>query len=187
VNDSAEKKILLTQLPALESCVSTTRGSDASSGGSRPVTIWRDTCLAESAGSRAARWFSDYLGDSFDLVRMPDATVRQVDPGYAGDGDRVGFADGFPFLLLSEGSLEELNRRLDQPVPMDRFRPNLVVTGCDPYAEDAWARLTIGELVFRVVKPCARCTITTTDQETGQRGPEPLRMLASYRIRSAPQ
>jgi len=155
--------------------------SYASSRASRPVTIWRDTCLAESAGPSATRWFSDYLGDSFDLVRMPDTTVRRVDPGYAGEGDRVGFADGFPFLLLSEGSLEELNRRLDRPMPMDRFRVNIVVTGCDPHVEDTWSRLTVGELLFRVAKPCARCTIITTDQLTGQRGPEPLRTLASYR------
>jgi uncharacterized protein YcbX len=155
--------------------------SHASPGSSRPVTVWRDTCLAESAGVRAARWFSDYLGDSFDLVRMPDTTVRRVNPGYAGEGDRVGFADGFPFLLLSEGSLDELNRRLDQPVPMDRFRANIVVAGCDPHAEDTWSRLTVGELVFRAVKPCARCVITTTDQLTGHRGAEPLRTLAGYR------
>jgi len=147
----------------------------------RPVTIWKDTVLAESTGPRAARWFSNYLGAGFELVRMPETSVRRVDPRYSDDADRVGFADGFPFLLLSEGSLDGLNRRLERPVPMDRFRPNIVVGGCDPHAEDSWSSVRIGEVSFRVVKPCARCVITTTDQLTGERSPEPLRTLATYR------
>ena len=93
----------------------------------------------------------------------------------------MGFADGFPFLLISQASLDELNRRLETPLPMDRFRPNIVVEGCEPHDEDGWNRMTAGEMSFRVVKPCARCVITTTDQATGERGREPLRTLATYR------
>lgn len=145
------------------------------------VVIWDDRCEAISAGSEAGEWFSALLGTSCRLVRMPPSTVRQVDLGYADPGDRVGFADGFPFLLISQESLDELNRRLESPVPMGRFRPNIVVEGCEPHAEDSWSRVRIGEVSLRVVKPCARCVITTTDQATGERGREPLRTLASYR------
>ncbi len=150
----------------------------------RQVVIWRDTCGALSAGSAAAAWFSEFLGTDCELVRMPASTRRQVDRAYAEAGERVGFADGFPFLLISEGSLDELNRRLPENdrVPMERFRPNIVVTGCEPHAEDAWSTISIGDVVFRVVKPCARCVITTTDQRTGERNREPLKTLATYRL-----
>ena len=145
------------------------------------VTIWEDRCNAVTADPAAAEWFTGFLGTPCRLVRMPASTVRQVDLGWAVEGDRVGFADGFPFLLISQSSLDELNRRLDEPVPMDRFRPNVVVEGGEPFAEDGWAHVTMGEVGFRVVKPCARCVITTTDQLSGERGREPLRTLATYR------
>lgn len=154
---------------------------ESAGSGTRTVTIWRDTVVAESAGPRAARWFEDLLGFPCELVRMPTATVRRPDPTLSRPDDRVGFADAFPFLLLSEASLTELNRRLERPLPMDRFRPNIVVDGCGAHAEDGWSSLRIGGVLFRVVKPCARCVITTTDQRTGARGPEPLRTLATYR------
>jgi hypothetical protein len=146
------------------------------------VVIWQDECEAAPAGRDAAEWFSEFLGTTCRLVRMPTSTVRQVDRHYALAGERVGFADGFPFLLLSEASLAELNRRLEEPLPMDRFRPNIVVGGCAAHAEDGWSRIVAGEVSFRVVKPCARCVITTTDQATGERGREPLRTLATYRL-----
>jgi len=116
-------------------------------------------------------------------LTFPDA-VRPVDPRYARPGDRVAFADAFPVLLISEDSLEELNRRLAEPVPMNRFRPNLVVRAGEPHAEDGWRRIRIGEVEFDVVKPCARCAITLTDQATAERGKEPLRTLATYRTRN---
>jgi len=100
---------------------------------------------------------------------------------FARPGENVSFADAFPFLLLSEGSLSDLNRRLETPLPIERFRPNIVVSGCEPYAEDGWQQVRIGKVVFRVAKPCARCVITTTDQTSGERGPEPLRTLAQFR------
>ena len=149
----------------------------------RPVTIWRDTVEAASAGAEAAAWFSAFLGLDCDLVRMPAATRRRVDPARARPGDLVGFADAYPFLLVSQGSLDELNRRLVTPLPMDRFRPNLVVDGCAPHAEDAWRTLVAGGVTFRVAKPCARCVVTATDQRTGARGDEPLGTLATYRLR----
>ncbi len=146
------------------------------------VTVWRDTVAARDAGAAAADWFGALLGETARLVFMPDDTRRGVDPDYAAPGDVVSFADGFPWLLISEGSLADLNARLPRPLPMARFRPNLVVSGCAPYAEDGWRTLRIGEAVFRIVKPCARCSVTTVDQETGEPdGPEPLRTLAGYR------
>lgn len=157
-------------------------GGPALDTGSVEVTVWRDEALARDAGDEAAAWLSAYVGEPVRLVHMPEDTHRPVDPHYAVPGDIVSFADGFPWLLISEGSLDDLNGRLARPIPMDRFRPNLVVKGCEPFAEDTWKRIRIGDAVFRVVKPCARCVVTTTDQETGEpEGPEPLRTLATYR------
>jgi uncharacterized protein YcbX len=112
---------------------------------------------------------------------MADQVVRPANPAFAPPGARVSFADGFPFLLISEESLADLNGRLAVPLPMNRFRPNLVVAGCEPYAEDGWKEIRIGDVKLRVVKPCERCLVTTTDQATGERGKEPLRTLATYR------
>jgi uncharacterized protein len=145
------------------------------------VTVWEDSCEASWTGEQSARWFSAYLGRECSLVHMPAGVVRPADETYAPAGVRVSFADAFPFLLISEESLADLNCRLTVPLPMNRFRPNLVVAGGDPYAEDSWGPIQIGEMSLRVVKPCSRCLVTTTDQETGQRGKEPLRTLATYR------
>ncbi len=145
------------------------------------VTVWDDTCLATWVGDRAAEWFSDFLGSPCSLVYMADQVVRSADPAFAPPGVRVSFADGFPFLMISEESLADLNRRLADPLPMNRFRPNLVVGGGEPYAEDGGGRIEIGSIRLQVVKPCARCLVTTTDQATGERGKEPLRTLATYR------
>ena len=145
------------------------------------VTVWDDTCQATWVGDRAAEWFSDFLGSPCSLVHMADQVVRPANPAFAPPGVRVGFADAFPFLLISEESLVDLNRRLADPLPMNRFRPNLVVAGGAPYGEDGWRRIEIGGLRLQVVKPCERCLVTTTDQATGERGKEPLRTLATYR------
>ncbi len=153
-------------------------------GGERlAVTIWRDPCEAVAPSAEADHWFSDYLGQACRLVYLPDDSLRPVDPDYARPGEQVGFADGFPLLLISQGSLDDLNSRLETPLPMRRFRPNLVVSGCEPHAEDGWRRIRIGETTFRVVKPCSRCIIPTIDPATGERSPEPLRTLAGYRRR----
>jgi hypothetical protein len=149
------------------------------------VTVWRSTVLAASAGDAADAWFSGYLGEPARLVYLDDPTRRAVDPEYGQDGDTVSFADGYPLLLTSTASLDQLNQWLtaagDQPVPMNRFRPNVVVSGFEPWAEDRWQRIRIGPVWFRVAKPCGRCVVTTTDQATGMRGSQPLKMLAARR------
>jgi uncharacterized protein YcbX len=147
------------------------------------VRVWDDTCGATWLGEKGASWFSDFLGCACSLVHMDANTIRTANPAFAPPKSRVSFADGFPFLLISEESLADLNRRLLDPLPMNRFRPNLVVSGGEPYAEDGWKRFEIGGVGLRVVKPCGRCLVTTTDQATGERGKEPLRTLATYRKR----
>ncbi len=147
------------------------------------VTVWRSTLPAADAGDAAADWLSAVLDTACRLVYLADPNARAVDPTYGAENDRVSFADGFPVLLAAEGSLDDLNRRLRHPVPMRRFRPNLVIGGPAAWAEDNWRRIRIGEVVFRLPKPCSRCVVTTVDQETGERPDprEPLRTLASFR------
>jgi hypothetical protein len=150
------------------------------------VEVWGDRCRAISAGNTAQEWFSQFLGMSCQLVYLPDDSVRPVDPDYAVDHsrDQVSFADAFPFLLISEASLHDLNHRLDTPIPMNRFRPNLVVQGCDPFAEDRWRKIRIGSVVFHVVKSCSRCVIPTIEQTTAIKSQEPLKTLATYRLQN---
>ncbi len=147
------------------------------------ITIWKDTCSAARAHPDADRWLSEYLGQPAGLVYVDARTERRVDPTYATPEDRVSFADEFPLMLISEASLADLNQRLAQPVPMTRFRPNLVVDGCTAFAEDGWKRLRIGTVELALVKQCSRCVLTTRDPETTQADPqqEPLRTLATYR------
>jgi hypothetical protein len=151
--------------------------------GGRPlnVCVWEDRVDALLPDQRADQWFTDFLGRPALLAWMPETCVRPLDLRYAQPGDRTGFADAFPFLVISEASLDDLNSRLAVPLPMNRFRPNLVIGGATPFAEDGWSRIRIGTIGMRVVKPCARCLVTTTDQLTGERGVEPLRTLATYR------
>jgi uncharacterized protein YcbX len=153
-----------------------------SGGGRIPVRIWNDDCEGEPAAPEADAWLSDFLGLSCRLVRFPEGQRRQVDTRYARPGDQVGFADGFPLLLITQASLDGLNARLRRPVDMRRFRPNLVVSGAAaPHAEDDWHRLRIGDLEFEVVKPCSRCPIPGIDPDTGEKAQEPLLALATYR------
>ncbi len=154
---------------------------DGEEGPRITVDIWGDVQRGVPAGKEADRWFGEFLGGVYRLVRQPEDDVRPVDSVRAVPEDRASFADRFPLLLISEASLEDLNDRLEEPLPMNRFRPNLVVEGCGPYAEDGWGEVRIGETGFRVAEPCRRCAITTTDQETTERGKEPLRTLATYR------
>jgi uncharacterized protein len=150
-------------------------------GERRAVSVWGDAVAALSLGRDAAAFFERFLGAPCELVYMPDTSMRPVDPDRPERGDHVSFADRYPVLVISEASLADLNRRLETPLPMDRFRPNLVVSGCDPFAEDAWGEVAIGEVVFHAAKPCGRCVITTVDQRTGARGKEPLATLATFR------
>lgn len=149
----------------------------------RPVDarIWSDVCTALAVDEAADAWLSEFLQQPVRLVHLPRMSLRRVDPGYAEPTDVVGFADAFPFLLTSVASLADLNGRAGTRLPMDRFRPNLVVSGFEAFAEDAWSRIRIGDVAFRVVKPCARCSVTTVDQDTAEVGKEPLRTLATYR------
>jgi uncharacterized protein YcbX len=157
----------------------------AEAGDAEPieVSIWNDRCAARVADADANRWLSEFLDRECRLVYLPAESRRPVDPNYAARGDQVGFADGFPLLLISEASLEDLNRRLAVPVPMVRFRPNLVVRGGERYQEDRWRRIRIGEIEFRVAKPCSRCSIPTIDPLTAVRSAEPLRTLMQFRRR----
>ena len=147
------------------------------------VRVWKsEGLLAEDCGVEVAVWLSDFLRQPCRLVRIGEKFHRPiVRPGKVLPGDVVSFADGFPFLILSEASLADLNDRLATPLLLDRFRPNLLVSGCEPFAEDTWPRFRIGSVTFRAGGPCARCVITTTDQRTAERGKEPLRTLATYR------
>ena len=157
------------------------------SGETATVTVWSASVKAEFYPEEIDRWFSDALGVRCRLVRMPETTRRKVDPEFAVRKfvDTVSFADGYPFLLIGEGSLADLNSRLAEPVPMNRFRPNFVVAGSDAFEEDTWKRIRIGSTEFHVVKPCARCVMTTVDQDAGEKtGKEPLATLAGYRSSS---
>jgi len=145
------------------------------------ATVWNDTVNAWHIQA-ADQWLAQTVGEDCHLVQIPDDEVRACDQTYAKPGDRTGFADGFPLLLISRASLDDLNTRLEHPVEMRRFRPNLVVDGCDAYAEDGWSEIRIGDIAMRVVKPCSRCPIPTVDPDTGEvSSGEPLQTLATYR------
>ncbi len=145
-----------------------------------PVQVWDDEVAARSVGGDADEWFSQALRTPCQLVRIEENAMRYDLTGKG--GKYVSFADSQPFLIIGEASLAELNRRLDTPLPMARFRPNLVFTGGLPFAEDDWAHFTIGDVHFKNVKPCGRCTVTTIDPATGQvAGAEPLRTLNTFR------
>lgn len=164
-----------------------------------PATVWEHSLLAPVACTSVNQWISRLFGESMRLVYCPDDAERAVDADYtpgsreapgteASPGDMplqrlVAFADGFPLLVISQASLDALNARLTVPVPMDRFRPNLVIDGAQAYAEDHWQRLRIGSTVVSLVKPCSRCAIPGIDQQTGQRDPLINRALAQYRRR----
>ncbi|AQG78393.1 MOSC domain-containing protein [Spirosoma montaniterrae] len=148
-----------------------------------PVTIWdSENVSAVRVGAEADRWFTNVLGKPCHLVFMPDSTRRTIDLTYARHtDDAVSFADGYPYLLIGQASLDDLNQRLPEPIGIERFRPNIVVSGSLPFAEDSWAHFRVGELDMYGVKPCARCILTTIDPATGQKGTEPLKTLAGYR------
>ena len=152
-------------------------------GNKRQVTIWQSICEGEIYGGVLNEWFSDVLGTNCQLVYMPDNSRRSVNKRFDRGDDIVSFADGYPLMVLSEASLADLNSRLNEPLPMNRFRPNLVVSSVNAFAEDDWQRVRIGEALFRSTKPCERCVITTVDQARGEfAGKEPLKTLASYRM-----
>ena len=144
--------------------------------------VWGDTVFAIDAGDDSANWLSQAIDDECRLVFFPANEVRSCDPQRAQPGDQTRFADGFPLLIISEASLADLNARLENPVGMDRFRPNIVVNGCAAFAEDKWRKIEVNGLPLRIVDRCARCSVPTVDQMTGTlSGPEPIHTLSSYR------
>jgi uncharacterized protein YcbX len=145
------------------------------------VSIWGDQVLARVVSAELSLWFSGFLQMELDLVVMPESSNRKMDPRYAVQGESVSFADGMPYVMIGQASLDELNQRLEVPVSMDRFRPNLVFSGGQAFEEDEFTRIKVGEVDFQVVKPCARCVMITVDQEKGTKGKEPLATLATYR------
>ncbi len=157
---------------------------DQPSAGSRiTVTVWSDTIDAADAGDEAAAWFSTLMGSPCRLAFMDGLARRAAAGTEGGEFDQVSFADAMPVLLCSQASLIDLNRRISLPVPMSRFRPNLVIDGDEAWNEDDWTGVRIGDVEFKVTHPCVRCVVTTTDQETGERSPdrEPLKTLAAFR------
>jgi uncharacterized protein YcbX len=150
----------------------------------RTTKIWSSSVRSEVYSDEINRWFSEALGTECRLVAMPEGGHRAINPIYAVRQfkDEVSYADGYPFMLLSRASLDDLNSRLAEAVPMNRFRPNFVIADTEPFAEDKWKIIRIGSTVFHVVKPSERCVLTTVDQEKGEKtGKEPLRTLSIFR------
>lgn len=147
----------------------------------KSVTIWDDTVEALLVDKDVSKWFSEQLGMPCDLVLMPDSAQRKLKPKYAVNGESVSFADGMPYLLIGQSSLSDLNAKLRNPVPMDRFRPNFVFDGGGGFVEDSWQEIQVGDAHFKITKPCTRCVMTTVDQDDASKSKEPLRTLASYR------
>ncbi|MBK7631864.1 MAG: MOSC domain-containing protein [Ignavibacteriales bacterium] len=145
------------------------------------VKIWDDICNAFVVNKDLDIWFSSAINKKCSLVYMPDAEQRIVEKKYINEAHIVSFADAYPFLIIGQASLDDLNSRLQTPIPMNRFRTNFVFTGGDPYEEDDWKDFKIGNTEFKAVKPCARCVITTIDQQTAIRNDEPLKTLSTYR------
>lgn len=148
------------------------------------VKIWDDLVTAREVNPAFSAWFSKHLNYSCRLMYFPEENPRPVDPRYKVNDEHVSLADAYPFLIIGESSLNDLNKRLQDPVPMNRFRPNFVFSGGDAFAEDTWRNFMIGESEFAGVKLCARCVLITVDQDTASKGAEPLKTLASYRTRN---
>ncbi len=146
------------------------------------VQIWEDACKAQPVSVQADEWFSEILSFKCRLVFMPDDSQRNVNSNYAYSNEITGFADAYPFLLIGQSSLDDLNSRLEESLSINRFRPNIVFTGGQPYEEDTLAHFTVNDINFYGVKLCDRCTVTTIDQETAIKGKEPLKTLAAYRM-----
>ena len=146
------------------------------------VRVWNSQCEAFLAEENVSDWFSDAFKTKLRLVQMPVSTKRGINKLFNNGDDVVSFADGYPMLIVGENSLRDLNSKLETEIPMDRFRPNLVFSGSDGFIEDKWTKIRVGETVFRVTKPCARCVVTTINQETGvSDDKEPLKTLSKYR------
>jgi uncharacterized protein YcbX len=152
-------------------------------GSGRPVRVWKDACEGLDQGDEAAAWVSGILGERVRVVRTPAAPGRRANAEYAGPvPSPLAFPDGYPILVCNRASLEDLNRRLPEALPMERFRPNLVLDGLPAFAEDRIATIETGPITLTLVKPCTRCIIPSTDQRTGIRGLDPLPVLRTFRF-----
>ena len=151
--------------------------------GTMPGKVWDDTVSAFEVNPTYSQWFSKLLDKPCKFVHFPEENPRPVNPKYKVNDENVGLADAYPFLIIGQSSLDDLNSRLAEPVPMNRFRPNFVFTGGVPFEEDSWRHFTIGANRFVGVKLCDRCVLTTVNQETAVKGTEPLKTLSSYRRR----
>ena len=195
-----ERGVMLTQRKLAKMCliktVLTATGIELSTATMQPlqvmvptkvytgqVKVWDDVCNASDAGDVAADWLSRFLQTPCRLVFFNEDETRQVDLNYANKGDKTAFSDGFPLLLISQASLDDLNSRLDNPITMERFRPNIVVEGCQPFAEDSWKKIKIGNIIYRLVKPCSRCVIPSINIDTAEKEKEPTKTLITYRKR----
>jgi uncharacterized protein YcbX len=147
------------------------------------VNIWKDQVKAFEVGPMFSQWFSDMLNIKCKLVFFPEENSRPVDPRYTVNEENVSLADAYPFLIIGQSSLDDLNSRLNEDVPINRFRPNFVFQGGKPYEEDSWRAFTIGGVRFVGVKSCERCVLPTVNQDTAEKGVEPLKTLSSYRKR----
>lgn len=145
------------------------------------ATVWDDTVLVHEVSKELSQWVSVRLGIECRLVSFPEENSRPVDPRYAINDEQVSLSDGYPLLVIGQSSLDDINKRLKEAVPMNRFRPNIVFTGGEPFEEDGWSAFHIQDTVLTGVKPCARCVMTTVDQETAMKGKEPLATLATFR------
>jgi MOSC domain-containing protein len=155
----------------------------APQGTGRPVRIFRDACEGLDQGDQAAAWVSRVLGEPARIVRTPAIPDRRASPEFAGPRlAPIAFPDGYPLLVCNRASLDDLNRRLPEPLPMERFRPSLVLAGLAPFEEDRIATIEIGPILLALVKPCTRCVIPSTDQRTGVRGFDPLPVLRTFRF-----
>jgi uncharacterized protein len=182
-------KMALFKLDTLDAGFSITHGKDSTFlPFNHPVTntlvkavIWDDPVEVFEVSNGHSQWFSKQLGIACKLVSFPENNSRPVDVRYKIKDEQVSLADAYPFLVIGEQSLNDLNSKLKEPVNMNRFRPNFVFSGGGPYEEDSWRNISIGKNKFAVVKPCARCILTTINQETGEKGTEPLATLSTYR------
>jgi uncharacterized protein YcbX len=146
------------------------------------VQVWSDRCRAQVVSKDADEWFSEMLSANCRLVYMPEGTRRRVDGRYAKHKEITSLSDGYPFLLIGQSSLDDLNGRLEEKLPMNRFRPNIVFTGGQPFEEDNWSQFAVNDIRFYGVKLCARCVVTTINQDEATAGKEPLKTLATYRL-----
>ncbi|NOR69689.1 MAG: MOSC domain-containing protein [Methylomarinum sp.] len=179
--------LIKTRLTETELILSTaTSGSislkiDPQDGTEIIAQIWNDQCPSKTISKQVDLWLSDFLGIECKLVYQPADVTRPVDPDYSIASDKVNFSDGFPFLITSEASLNSLNQAMGLQLPMQRFRPNLVISQCESYAEDGWREISINDISFRLPKACSRCSVPTIDTETAQTGKEPLTTLNRLR------